>query len=144
MKLFILTAFAAFALLSPVVGLAKDAKEKEKPKPKTEKAIKYGPIKEVTLTGTLTKVEGGDKKADTPFLLLSTDKLEIRIPSKFKDKAFNLDDFVGKNVTITCDAAEPDQGNKKQVKINEISKIVIAEKTEEKAVEKPADKPVAK
>jgi hypothetical protein len=118
---------------SEKAGKAKvEAKAKVEGKAKAEKKDKVAKakpdLKELTLTGKLTKKEtvGKNEKKYQYFYLETSDGNKIRLTQKAlgKKSTIKLDDFVDANVTVRAKGYEKELKNKKtQTYISEITAV---------------------
>jgi hypothetical protein len=123
MKRFIaLTVMFAFVAASVCFAEeGKKEKQKGEAKPKAEKAVVE--LKDLVLTGKLTKKEADGKVS---YVLTTADgEVMIPAPKAKKDAAavINLDNFVDQEVTVTGKGMEKEKDGKKKVMVKEVTNI---------------------
>lgn len=103
-------------------------------------ASKKKELKDITLTGTITKVEKKIKeKTSVTYVLTDKDGNKVNLPkpkAKGEEKAINLDDYVDAKVKLVGKGTETVRREKKTIRL---SSIVSIEKVVEKDVEMPAE-----
>ncbi len=125
MKRLIAMGIAASVFLMPVVVSL--AQEEGKAKAGGEKR-KGGELKELTLTGKVTKEEKKEgEKTRTVYTLTTADGVKVRLPTpkpaKEGEQAINLNDFVDQDVTVVGKGNESEKEGKKSIHLVTITKI---------------------
>jgi len=116
MNRMLIVAAVAAVVMSPVMSFAKDTGQGSGEKPAAV---------EMTLTGKISQdaAKTGQDAAKTgpaKFILTDKDGKKVKLP---KSETIKLDDFVGKDVTVTGKGFETERAGKKTIKLTEITKI---------------------
>lgn len=109
MNRMLIVAAVAAVVMSPVMSFAKDTGQGSGEKPAAV---------EMTLTGKIS--QDAAKTGPAKFILTDKDGKKVKLP---KSETIKLDDFVGKDVTVTGKGFETERAGKKTIKLTEITKI---------------------
>ena len=120
----ILVNLLAVSIADVSVAAAKKAKAPRAPKAGKAKAV----LKELTLTGTVSKVEkkGRGGKATAAYVLTDAAGNKITLPQPKGQDAANLADFIDKNVTVVGKGTETKRGEKTSIRLSRIVSIEAA------------------
>lgn len=115
-------------ILISMAGSALAAAKKAKKAPRAAKAKVA--VKEMTLTGVVTKTEKKSKAGKVAVSYILTDaagnKIALPKPRAKGEGAINLADFVDKNVTVVAKGTETKRGDKTNIRLSQVISIEAA------------------
>ena len=131
MKGLVIVLSGAIMMLSPALWMTASAEDAGGEKPKHDR--KAPELTDMTVTGKITKedVKGGKEgKTRSEYVLTQTDGAKVILGGRRmaeKDSKINLEDYVGKDVTVVGKGfAGKRDGNKRIVEITKIDLVAAA------------------
>ena len=138
----VLTVLIVVSMTGSALAAPKKAKKARPAKAAPAKAAKV-PVKEMTLTGTVSKEEKKSRKGTATVSYVLTDaagnKITLPKPKAKGEGAVDLADFVDKSVTVVAKGTETKSGDKTNIRLSQLISIEAADGGGGADVEVPMD-----